>query len=44
VSVASHSYPEPTSAKFAYYDREADIAWLLWGKEALGRPSQIDIR
>jgi uncharacterized protein YuzE len=27
-------YPEPMSAKFAYYDREADIAWLPTGDSA----------
>ena len=25
------SYPEPMSARFAYYDRDADIAWLPTG-------------
>ena len=27
----ARGYPEPMSPRFAYYDREADIAWLPTG-------------
>ncbi len=40
----NRSYPELISAKFAYYDREADIAWLPTGDSADAALDQLSRR